>query len=320
MNASDQYKATQTGIESITSSYFNKKTPENLNQLIAKEINTAIQPPLPSITYSLADGLADAVNTYSAKQAYPTLWDAEKHFDKAFYTRELIQKRRGNIAMFTRDCLSGDKDNRRQVYRKIGDLGLWDMVKGYRPEDSSQKPAVIEQGIQLSPDRIETSLTGKLSEYKETIHPKLYDDITSKIKENSSMIAEKVSAYMPTPSNRLHEIMNKTEGITQYTQAKELFERHVIYDAFKAAEWDAKKAETYLKVDPRTLKTKMQELGLSVKSMKECNITVKETAKDIHSSRKLSEVDRIKQLQKEYMTKWESARKKKNKEKVLLAA
>lgn len=323
------YQTEQKGIEGITSSYFDKKPFQEdrygLTQVIAKEIQSEIQPPLPSITYSLADGLSDAVNKYGKEQAYPSFWEAEKHFDTAFYTRELVQKRRGNIAQFTRDCLDPEKDNRRQVYRKIGDLGLWGLVKGYRPEDPSPKPLIESQKGYISPDRISNSLTSALSTYKETLHPKLYDDISSRIAERSEALAARISQYAPTPAARLHNIMQKTEGMSNYTEAKAVFDRQIIYDAFKAADWDRKKAEKYLMIDSRTLKSRMDSLGIEEATIKDGlkpQEIVPEQQNTLTETGQVREVDRLRQLQEEYIAKWETERRRKQKtpEKTILCA
>ncbi|MBW2964253.1 hypothetical protein KY363_02230 [Candidatus Woesearchaeota archaeon] len=318
MDAGQTYQEQHKDIEGITSSYFDRKQPDEgrygLTQVLAKEIQAEIQPPLQSITYSLADGLSDAVNKYSAEQAYPSFWEATRHFDTAFYTRELVKKRRGNIAMFTRDCLDPEKDNRRQAYRKIGELGLWDMVKGYRPEDPAPKPLTTTAKSYISPERISTSLTSSLSTYKDTLHPKLYNDISSRIAERSETIAERISQYIPTPATRLGRIMEKTEGLTRYNEARSVFEKNIIYDAFKAAGWDRKKAEKYLQLDSRTLKSKMETLGLDEESMKkgieQANVILTDP-QQTEPARPPSEVDRLRQLQEEYAKRWEAERQRK---------
>ncbi|MBW2971532.1 hypothetical protein KY359_00720 [Candidatus Woesearchaeota archaeon] len=266
------------GLDSSTS-YFSRprrhETKDDRQQLvyrIQREIDEQIQPPLKDISYGFAQGLTDMLYTTGEEQDCFSRRDALDYFDRSFMQREL-KRVKGNITQYVRDALGAEDEReinnlRRNVYRQIDRYGLDRFIDAARPW--KQAPLEDKLGTDyMQPEKVETTLTSVLSGYKSIIQPTVYDDISTRIKEKSPLIAEKISPYMPTPANRLNEIMDTTKGVTNYSEARTIFERQVIYDALDAAGFDKKKAAEYLGDSLRTLNRRIAELGIEEQARKE---------------------------------------------------
>ncbi|MBU2561800.1 MAG: hypothetical protein KKD17_05880 [Nanoarchaeota archaeon] len=316
------------GFDSSTS-YFssNDNKKEELAYLIGKEIDAEIQPPLRDISHGFTQGLTDLIYTSSKDEPFPTRRQALDYFDQSFMQREL-KRVKGNITQYTRDALGAEDESevnnlRRNVYRQIEKYSLGSLVDAARP----WKQTPLEDTISLNylqPERVETTLTGVLSGYKSVIQPALYDDISARIKERSPAIAEKISPYLPTQTNRLNNLFSVTEGVTNYQEARATFERQLVYEALEAAGFDKSRAARYLGDSLRTLNRRIAELGVEEQAKTEERKQDNVVRIDEFVQRKLepdkpaaavSEIERFQQLVREYNAKREAEREKREEKK-----
>ncbi|MBN1544329.1 hypothetical protein JW898_02600 [Candidatus Woesearchaeota archaeon] len=336
MEANTAYRISQyparEGSDSSTS-YFcradsdHERKKKELTYMIRKEIDAEIHPHLREISHRFAQGITDLLYTSGREEPFPTRRQTLDYFDRSFMQREL-RRVKGNITQYARDALGavdeGEVNNlRRNVYRQIEKYGLGGLVDAARP----WKQTPLEDTINLNyvkPDKVETTLTGVLSGYKNVINPGLYDDISARIKEKAPVIAERISPYAPTPENRLKDIMGTTEGVRSYTGARQTFERQVVYDALSAAGFDKSKAAKYLGDSLRTLNRRIAELGMEEQARKgeQTNEMPRDNVVRIDEfvqkklepdmpPRAVGEIERFQQLVREYNARRESAREKK---------
>ncbi len=255
------------GIKKVPASPYSVDPKEELAYRVEEEIDTELSPPFRDVSHSLAQGLTQTLYSAGENHTYPTRRQAlEQHFEKPFMEREL-RRVKGNITQYVRDAFDLDdpteiNKKRRNVYRQIEEHGLKDIVDASRPWKQSELEEKLYTGPKIEPGTVESTLTGTLAGYKDTIHPTIYQDLNDRIREKAPSIAERVSEYLPTPDKRLRHIFETTEGITIYDKAKNVFERQVVYDALDAAGWDKKKAAGYLGDSLRTLNRRIAELGI----------------------------------------------------------
>jgi len=300
-----------------------------LASMIEQEVAQEISPPLSDISHGFAQGLTDMLYSEGANQPHHSRRESLDYFDKSFMEREL-KRVYGNIAQYTRDALGATDDRevnnlRRNVYRQIEQHGLGGFVDEARPWKPKGLEDRFDQDNYLAPQKIETALTSTLSGYKELIQPKLYDDLTARIRDKAPVLAEKISDYAPTPLNRLKDIFSTTEGMRKYDEAKSVFERQVIYDALSASGFDKKRAAEYLGDSLRTLNRRIEELGIQqeqskASEQKEAKVIVIEEVINKNEQQNppqaaVSEIERFQQLVREYNSKRAVEREKKEKKK-----
>ena len=326
------YKLEKERSEGFASSYFNNvdEKKKQLSYRISSDIEETIRPPLRDISYRFAQGLTDAVYSASDEETFPTRREALDYFDKQFMQRE-ITRVKGNLTQYVRDAF-GVKDEskvntlRRNVYRKIGKYGLSGIVDSARPWKPTKLEDKVDSSSYVGAGKVETTLSKVLSGYKDVIQPTVYSDISTRIKEKAPLLAEKISAYMPNQANRLKSIMQSTEGMTRYGEAKAVFEKQIIYDALEAADGDKKKAARYLGDSLRTLNRKIAELGIEDEAKTQQNeennvVRIEDFVKKKTENQEkpaASEVERLQQLIREYNAKREAESKKKDKKQVKL--
>jgi hypothetical protein len=279
-----------------------------LQQRISCEIDSEISPPLKDITYRFSEGLAETVYDISKGSKYHTRKQALDYFDRQFIAGGM-KKAYGNITQYVRDSFGakepGEINNlRRNIYRQIERYGLGDIVDDARPWKPKKLEDRIDDRTYLPSKAVEKTLAGKLSDYKDLIQPKIYDELSNRIREKSPLIAERISGYMPTPTNRLKEIAESTKGIQNYTEARSVFEREVVYDALKAADFDKKKAAKYLGDSLRTLNRRLSELIIERKEE-----SPQMQAQSPTQTPAVNEIERFRQLVMEYNTRREAMAK-----------
>jgi Bacterial regulatory protein, Fis family len=297
-----------------------------LTALIEREVEAEIGPPLRDISQGFATGLTDMLYSDGESQAHHSRSHALQYFDKSFMKREL-KRVYGNIAQYTRDALGAQDDRdvnnlRRNVYRQIERHGLWsyvDEVRPWKPNDLDDR--LDENRYMIPPQKVETALASALSGYKEIIRPKVYDDLSARIRDKAPALAEKIADYAPTPLNRLKEIFSASDGIRRYDDARSVFERQVIYDALSAAGFDKKKAAGYLGDSLRTLNRRIKELGMgeqasAKKQESESNVIrieefVQRKPEPEKPAHAVGEIERFQQLVREYNARRESERVRK---------
>jgi hypothetical protein len=296
-----------------------------LASLIEQEVADEISPPLRDISRGFAQGLTDMLYSEGASQPHCSRKSAIDYFDKSFMQREL-KRVYGNITQYTRDALgaqdSREENNlRRNVYRQVERYGLGDFVDEARPWKPKKLDDLFEDKASIAPHKVETALTSTLSAYKEMIQPKLYEDLSARIHEKAPVLADKISDYAPTPTNRLKEIFSATEGMRRYDDARSVFERQVIYDALSAAGFDKKKAASYLGDSLRTLNRRIEALGIEQEREKEVKVAgakvivieevLKKDEQQAPPPAAVNEIERFQQLVREYNAKRESERVRK---------
>jgi len=261
-------KETSSGIEGFTSSYFNKPTGdrESLRYQIGLEVDKELAPPFSEISTGFAEGLTDLVYDQCAQESFPSRGEAIEYFNRNFMERE-ITRVKGNISQYVRDAFGASDDKqtnnlRRNVYRKIGKYGLHDMVDGARPWKPVEKQESITSKYMMQEDVVQNTLTSVLDDYSEKLHPIHKGYLTEKIQEKSGTIAAALADYMPNQENRMSQIFEQTEGITDYKQALQVFEGAVVYEAMEAAGFDKQKAAEYLGDSLRTLNRRIADLGI----------------------------------------------------------
>ncbi|MFH1064185.1 MAG: helix-turn-helix domain-containing protein [Candidatus Woesearchaeota archaeon] len=300
---------------------------EELAYRIEKEISSELQPPLQDMMYGMARSLTDTIYSASAEQQFPTRKESMDYFDKQFMGRE-IRRVKGNLTQYVRDAFGTEDDRevnnlRRNVYRKVERYGLGDIVDEARPWKNTLLDDKIANATYLKPDSVENSLASALSSYKEIIQPSLYDSMSSMIKEKAPVIAERLAGYMPTPANRLNQMLQSTEGITNYKEASHVFEKQLVYGALEAAGFDKNKAAGYLGDSLRTLNRRIEELGIDAKPQKgqareakvvsiEDSVKSKDSDKASAPENAVNEMERFQQLVIQYNSKRESERKRKD--------
>jgi hypothetical protein len=322
MQQESQYRKEKEGFNS--GSWLEGDRKKELTYRIEQEIKKEIQPPLRDISYGLANSLSDTVYRISSEASYPSRKASLDYFDKTFMQRELARVK-GNITQYVRDAFSVNEpaqinNLRKTVYRDISKFGLFETVNNARPWKQNKLEDRISMYSPLGADKVESSLSSALSGYKGIIQPKLYDDISYRIREKAPLIAKTVSEYMPTPANRLKEIAGLTEGVRNYGEARAIFERQVIYDALNATNRDKKKAAGYLGDSLRTLNRRIAELGIGKEAKRETapkieisiEAVVKSDKTDQHERpRVVSEIERFQQLVAEYNARREMERARK---------
>ena len=304
----------------LSSSYSER---EEMAYRIAQDIDREISPPFSDISSRFAEGLTDTIYNISNSAQYPTRKESIGYFDRQFLGRE-IKRVKGNITQYVRDAFSTDDESeinnkRRNIYRQIERFDLAGDVDNARPWKQTALEDKIASSNYVPAKEVETTLTSTLSSYKEMLDTDLYDDISSRIKEKAPLIAEKISPYMPTPANRLKNIMDATEGTTNYNTAKGIFEKQIVYDALEAAGFDKKKAAEYLGDSVRTLNRRISELGVDDKRPAQDGadiIRIEDAIKDKMPKPErhqdgLSKIERFQQMVQQYNDKRETARKKK---------
>jgi len=285
---------------------------------IEDEIHTELAPPFRDVAYRCAQDLSDVMYKHCAEEKFPTRGgEALEHFNRNFMERE-ISRVKGNITQYVRDAFGTDDDKktnnlRRNVYRKIGKYGLGDFVDSKRPWKQADLDDRITSKYNVQAATVESTLTNTLQNYRATIHPEQYDKLSAKINEKSPVIAESISAYMPNQDNRLNRIFDMTTGVTNYNEARQIFEKQIIYDALEAAGFDKKKTAEYLGDSTKTLDRRMTSLGIN----DNIKLESKEKIEDIVVKNKpnempaeaISETERFKQLVEDYNSKREDNRK-----------
>jgi hypothetical protein len=296
----------------------------HLASMIEQEVAAEISPPLRDISHGFAQGLTDMLYSEGEKQPHHSRRESLDYFDKSFMQREL-KRVYGNIAQYTRDALGatdGREVNnlRRNVYRQIEQHGLGGFVDEARPWKPKGLEDRFDQDSYLQPQKVETALTSTLSGYREIIQPKVYDDLSARIRDKAPVLAEKIADYAPTPLNRLKEIFSSTDGTRRYDEARSIFERQVIYDALSASGFDKKKAAEYLGDSLRTLNRRIEELGIEQEQNKEAKVETKvilieEVIKNKEQQNAppaaVSEIERFQQLVREYNSRRASERERK---------
>jgi hypothetical protein len=311
---------------------YRTENPEDRRQELAyrieREIASTIQPPFGDMSRGLAQGLLSTVYDVAAEEPHPTRREAMEWFDKNYLQRE-IRHAKGNITQVVRNAFSVDDENevnnlRRNVYRKIERYGLGEEVDLARPWKPKPLEQCVDENIYIPADRVEQTLSKSLAGYKDVINPVLYDGLSERIRDKSPALAEKISAYAPTPANRLKEIVQSTEGIRNYNQASQAFERQVIYDTLSATGWDKKKTAEYLGDSLRTLNRRIAELGIEEQArtgeQKQDNIVridefVQRKLEPDKPAIAVNEIERFQQLVREYNAKRDVARENKEKKK-----
>ncbi|MFC1741625.1 helix-turn-helix domain-containing protein [Nanoarchaeota archaeon] len=272
MQANNAYKL-EGGRAKDQSSPYSRAAQErnNLTYRIQNEIEQEIPVPFKEVSQGLAKNLTDTAYQLSAEQGHYNRKNSLDFFDKQFLERE-SEKVDGSMRDFVRNAYGVEDDKTvdnisRNWFRKKERFDLADKIDSMRiiNKDPWAEP-VLEDKVYSAPqpvvEKVESALYSTLSNYKDAIHPKMYDDLSSKIKEKAPLLAEKLSEYMPTPANRLRGLMESTTGISRYNEAREMFERQVVYDALEAAKWDKEKASQYLGDSLRTLNRRISELGI----------------------------------------------------------
>ena len=333
MEAQTAYNTPQNAAEEgFTSSYFSRSDDKRkeLTYRVEQEIARELQPPLKDISYGFAEGLTDMMYRCSDEETFPTRRQAIEYFDRTFMQREL-KRVKGNITQYVRDAFGAEdgpqiNNLRRNVYRKIGRYGLEESVDAARPWKPTMLDDKVDEKYSLGADKVESTLSTVLSGYKSVIQPELHDRISYDIKEKAPLLAERLSEYMPTPANRIKQAIKLTEGMTKYDDARETFERQVIYNALEAAGFDKKKAAGYLGDSLRTLNRRIESLGLeeqlNEKEQKQGDGSVvhiddfvrkKNGDKEEKPTSAVNEIERFHQLVREYNDKREAERQRKGK-------
>ncbi|MBW2997384.1 hypothetical protein KY349_03535 [Candidatus Woesearchaeota archaeon] len=287
--------------EGFTSSYFfEDKTRQDLAYRIGKDVDDAIQTPVRDITDRFKQKLTEFVYEKNLEEDFPTRRQALDYFEREFFKRS-IDRTKGNLAQLARE--SGR--SRERLYPVLKKHDLMDFVDHKRPIRQRKLEERMDRAEYIHAENIESTLSDALSGYKNVIHPSLYDNIRENIKEKSQMLAQKISTYMPTQDRRLNDLMQTTEGINNYKEAKSLFEKQIVYEAFKAADGDVKKTARYLGDSEKTVRRKIKEFRIEEKA--------KEEKEEIPVAK--SDVERLKQLVEEYESRREAARKEKERKK-----
>jgi DNA-binding NtrC family response regulator len=287
--------------EGFTSSYFfEDKTRQDLAYRIGKDVDDAIQIPVRDITDRFKQKLTEFVYEKNLEEDFPTRRQALDYFEREFFKRS-IDRTKGNLAQLARE--SGR--SRERLYPVLKKHDLMDFVDHKRPIRQRKLEERMDRAEYIHAENIESTLSDALSGYKNVIHPSLYDNIKESIKEKSPMLAQRISSYMPTQDRRLNDLMQTTEGINNYKEAKSLFEKQIVYEAFKAADGDVKKTARYLGDSEKTVRRKIKEFRIEEKA--------KEEKEEIPVAK--SDVERLKQLVEEYESRREAARKEKERKK-----
>ena len=288
--------------EVFPSSYFSEdNTRQDLAHRIGKAVDDVIHTPLPDITDTFKQKLTELVYEKNLEEEFPTRRQALDYFEREFFKRS-IERTKGNLAKLARE--SGR--SRERLYPVLKKHNLMDFVDHKRPIRQRKLEERMDRQERIQAENIESTLSDALSGYKNVIHPSLYHNIKENIKEKSPVLAKKISSYVPTQERRLSSIMEITNGVNNYKQAKSLFERQVVYEAFKAADGDIKKTARYLGDSEKTVRRKIKEFRIEKNA--------KEETKEVQNP-VISEVERLRQLMEEYETRREAARKEKEKRK-----
>ncbi len=309
---------------------------DDLVYKVEQQIEQVLHPGFKDVSYGMAQSLTDTLYSAAGEQPTPSRREALDYFDSNFMNREM-KRVKGNITQYVRDAFDLEdpleiNKKRRNIYRKIDKHGLSEAVDAARPWKQTGLDELenrLYKGSSLGPEKVESTLTSTLSGYRDKLHPQLYDDLNSRIKQSSAAIAENVSDYMPTPVNRLKEIFASTDGMTKYSDARDTFERQIVYDALTAAEFDKNKAASYLGDSLRTLNRKIAELGLDEETENKSKIKEKERSNVISMEDAIKkkideiaqeenipegavdEIERFQQLVREYNAKRDSERERK---------
>lgn len=332
------------GFDSSTSYFSNPVNDGKRDDLVYKveqQIDETLQPGFRDVSYGMAQSLTDTIYSAAGQQQFPSRREALDYFDRNFLNRE-ITRVKGNITQYVRDAFDLDdpleiNKKRRNIYRKIGKHGLGEAVDAARPWKQTSQDELedrLYKGPSLGAEQVESTLTSTLAGYRDKLHPQLYDTLSDRIKESSAVIAQNVSNYMPTPANRLKEIFATTEGMTKYDSARTTFERHIVYDALAAAEFDKNKAAKYLGDSLRTLNRRIAELGLEEELTKQeeagpeegkvisMEDAIKKKMGELAEADELpadvaegavDEIERFQQLVREYNSKREAERERRQK-------
>ncbi len=296
---------------------------EELVNIVEKDIEQELNPPLRDITSGLAKGLADTMYNFGAEARYPDRKESLSYFDSQFIKREM-KRVKGNITQYARDALGASdpleiNNLRRNVYRQIEKHDLGGFVDNARPwKEKKEQPQQDYLAIPIK--KIEDTLYSTLSGYKEVIRPGLYEELSSRIHTKAPLLAERVSRYAPTPANRIDRILESTKGVTNYCQARSIFEKQLIYDALEASRFDKHKAAKYLGDSVRTLNRRIEELGIDLNNRKEQPERKQKMIEEIISTKEdskakpVGEMERFQQLVMEYNSKRETERLAKEKE------
>lgn len=288
--------------EGFTSPYFFEDNARQVAYRIGKDVDDAIQTPVRDITDRFKQRLTEFVYERNLEEEFPTRRQSLDYFEKEFFKRS-IERTRGNLAQLARE--SGR--SRERLYPALKKHELMGFVDHKRPIRQRKLEEMMEKQEYIQAENIESTLSDALSGYKNVIHPLLYDNIRESIKEKSPLLAQKISSYMPTQERRLSSIMQATDGVRNYKEAKSLFERQVVYEAFKAADSDVKKTARYLGDSEKTVRRKIKEFNIDA--------SAKEDKKEEQRPNFVSEVDRLRQLVEEYESRREAARKEKERKK-----
>jgi hypothetical protein len=300
---------------------------QELTQRISSEIDSELNSPIKDLTYKLSEGLANTAYNIGKESGNYTRKQALEYFDKKFLERE-IPRAHGIITELTRNVTDAyDKREvnsfRRNLYRKIDKYGLEGAIDSVRPINiDPMKAPAKNDNVYSAPktivDKLEYTMSSTLSGYKGIIHPNIYENMSSQIKEKASVLASKILPYIPTHENRLNQIIEQTEG-SKFKEAKLMFEKQFIYDALCAADFDKTKAADYAGDSVQTFNRRLSKLGLDASKEKKEHDNAK--AKPEVPTQ---EIDRFKQLVMEYNSRREAmvddAEKKKMKKQTKVAA
>jgi len=311
--------ATRQGFDSATSYFSKQDSDDNIASRVRSEIDTHLEPQIRDVAYDMADSLTSAIYDAAEQQGQPTRREALDYFERNFWT-EGVDRTIGNISKLGRESGIAPKN----IYPKLKRYELMPLVNHKRPEVQApleNKLYTGGTGAGITASQVQDTLTSTLSGYREKLHPTMYAEIDSRIKERSEAIAANVADYMPTPEKRLETIFDNTRGVTDYRQAKAMFEKQIVYDALSAAGFDKKKAAKYLGDDIRTLNRKIKEFCLDEENVARMDDFIrKKNSKDGLTEERASEVgrpagavdeiERFHEIVREYNSKREAERKR----------
>lgn len=117
---------------------------------------------------------------------------------------------------------------------------------------------------------------------RERLYPKLR-------KLNLMHYVNAARPWKPEEQDLLKDIIQKTEGIINYREAKSLFETEIIYHALKAAEGNVKKTAKYLGDSEENMKKRIKKLGIEERLNKDLY-------EHIDTPTATSDVDRLREI------------------------
>ncbi|MBT5021865.1 hypothetical protein HOK51_00660 [Candidatus Woesearchaeota archaeon] len=251
-----------TKYDSSTGSYATRNSDshdDGIAGMIEGIVNSTIQIPFNEPKAVIAKGLETVA--YSAAQEKPyTLKEAKGKFEKYFFETKL-RDNYGNIAQVAR--VTGV--NRRTIHRKVNELGLAEVVDGYRPQKEQEKVDSVRESKSLfSEDVVANTIKETISGFKDSLHPQVYTKIETGIDTLAKEMTTKLNNqnYGITNEERINTIYDNIQT-SNLKDAEKEFEKNFVYSTWEAAGFDKKKTADYLDIDVRSLNRKISDFGLN---------------------------------------------------------